>query len=247
MKPEEHTNHCAENISLQKQTHAWRWGNFMMWVICDISIFHIIYKKGPQTPCWKTHSCHLSLLHVHLPRQKHHVSELEHAERQTYSHRHLNPPHPHHLPPEPETLLWIQPGFSSPPCITATSPKPCSSAWFIWAHFVKINTKEGNPLGWLNNKKFGSRTPSHLCAQLILHHAAATFILFCQKKVRNSFHHKYLELANYSKTNFSWVQSALQERRLKPRTWRNCNHTRDRGLPEEKGPTQSHNVYMRCL
>lgn len=34
--------------------------------------------------------------------------------------------------------------------------------------------------------------------------------------MRNSFHHKHLELENYSKTNFSWVQSALQERRSKP-------------------------------
>lgn len=54
-----------------------------------------------------------------------------------------------------------------------------------------------------------------MCAQLILHHAPATFVLFCQK-VRNSFHHKYLELENHSKTNFRWVQSALQERRLEP-------------------------------
>lgn len=135
---------------------------------------------------------------------------------ETYSHRHLN----HHTPTishqshlqQPETLLWIQLEFSSPLCITATSPKHCSSAWLIWAHFVQINTKQGNPPGWLNNKKFGSRTPSHLCAQLILHHAPATFILFCQK-VRSRFHHEYLELENCSKTNFSWVQRALQERR----------------------------------
>lgn len=205
MKPEEHTSHCAGDISLQKAKTSMVASEFHdlgdLWH-CDPS--HPL-QKGPQTPCWRTQSFHSSLLCVHLPRQKHHISEFEHSQRHihiviwthhtpTISHRSLHI----HLQ-QPVTLLWIQVLFSSPLCITATNPEPCSSAWFIWAHLVKINTKEGNPLGWLNNKKkFGCRTPSHLCALLILHHSAATLILSCQK-VQSSFHHKYLELENYSK------------------------------------------------
>lgn len=205
MKPEEHTSHYAGDISLQKAKTSMVASEFHdlggLWH-CDPS--HPL-QKGPQTPCWRTQSFHSSLLYVHLPRQKHHISEFEHSQRHidiviwthhtpTISHRSL-----HIHSQQPVTPLWIQMVFSSPLCITATSPEPCSSAWFIWAHLVKINTKEGNPLGWLNNKKkFGCRAPSHLCALLILHHSAATLILSCQK-VQTSFHHKYLELENYSK------------------------------------------------
>lgn len=170
MKPEEHTSHCAGDISLQKAKISMVASEFLD--LGDLWRYDPLHpsQKGPRTPCWRTHSFHPSLLCAHLPRQKHLISEFEHAQGHTHiviwtqhtptiSHCSLQS----HLQ-QPETLLCIQPVFSSPFCTTAPSPEPCSSAWFTWAHLVKINTEEGNPLGWLNSKTFGCRTPSRLCA-----------------------------------------------------------------------------------
>lgn len=65
MKPEEHTSHCAGDISLQKQKYPWWQVNFLIWVTYDVMILYILHKKGHGLHVGEhTHSIPLCSVHT---------------------------------------------------------------------------------------------------------------------------------------------------------------------------------------